>query len=95
MPAKYPQYVVECSDLCGLSFLYATVLASDLSLRYFPAVLQAKLCMHGGGMDVSVCFGIFMLGAATGALLSRIAISGQLRRLRDELGICQRDTTRA
>ena len=38
-------------------------------------------------MDVSLCIGIFMLGAAIGALLSRIATTGQLRRLRNELGV--------
>jgi hypothetical protein len=46
-------------------------------------------------MDVSWCIGIFMLGAATGALLSRIAITGQLRRLRDQLGVEESDTTAA
>ena len=44
-------------------------------------------------MDVSWCIGIFMLGAATGALLSRIATTGHLRRLRDELGVEESDTT--
>jgi len=46
-------------------------------------------------MDVSLCIGIFMLGAATGALLSRIATTGQLRRLKDELGVEESDTTAA
>jgi len=36
-------------------------------------------------MDVALCIGIFMLGAASGALLSRIAIAGHLRRLRNEM----------
>lgn len=46
-------------------------------------------------MDASLCIGIFMLGAATGALLSRIATFGQLRRLRDEMGLDECDTTAA
>jgi|GraSoiStandDraft_26_1057304.scaffolds.fasta_scaffold100755_2 hypothetical protein len=46
-------------------------------------------------MDVSLCIGIFMLGAAIGALLSRIATTGQLRRLRNELGVEESDTTAA
>jgi hypothetical protein len=46
-------------------------------------------------MDVSFCIGIFMLGAATGALLTRVATTGQLRRLKDELGIQERNPTAA
>jgi hypothetical protein len=46
-------------------------------------------------MDVALCIGIFMLGAATGALLSRIAIAGHLRRLRNEMNFHESDTTAA
>jgi hypothetical protein len=44
-------------------------------------------------MDVALCIGIFMLGAATGALLSRIAIVGHLRRLRNEMEFRENDRT--
>ena len=46
-------------------------------------------------MDVALCFGIFMLGAAAGALLSRIATAGHLRRLRNEMEIHDSDRTAA
>jgi len=46
-------------------------------------------------MDVALCIGIFMLGAATGALLSRIAIAGHLRRLRNEMDSHERHRTAA
>ena len=46
-------------------------------------------------MDVAFCIGIFMLGAATGALVSRVAILGHLRRLRNEMDCHESDRTAA
>jgi hypothetical protein len=46
-------------------------------------------------MDIALCIGIFMLGASIGALLTRIATAGHLRRLKDDLGIRDNDTTAA
>jgi UPF0716 family protein affecting phage T7 exclusion len=46
-------------------------------------------------MDVALCIGIFILGAAMGALLTRIAITGHLRRLRDQMDVHESDRTAA
>lgn len=46
-------------------------------------------------MDIALCIGIFMLGASIGALLTRIATAGHLRRLRDDIGINGNDRTAA
>jgi hypothetical protein len=46
-------------------------------------------------MDVALCIGIFMLGAAMGALLTRIATAGQLRRLKHEMDIRESERTAA
>jgi hypothetical protein len=46
-------------------------------------------------MDEALCIGIFMLGAAIGALLTRIATAGHLRRLRNEGDLHESDRTAA
>jgi hypothetical protein len=46
-------------------------------------------------MDIALCIGIFMLGASIGALLTRIATAGHLRRLRNDIGINDNDSTAA
>lgn len=36
-------------------------------------------------MDLTLAFGIFLLGTGVGALITRIAMRGQFRRLRNEI----------
>jgi hypothetical protein len=46
-------------------------------------------------MGVWIALGVFLLGCGVGALLTRIAMTGQIRRLKAEIGTLEKLNDRA